>query len=161
MNSVQAIRPDVTRLLLGLPSCLFPADFPSRNCLHFSSLPRESSSPFCSKTLCVFWLAQLFLSIFPLLRPLFPIGRPHLPQIIPHIVFLSYSWPSLQSCCIRFTFVYGLSHSFISHSTCNRLCVIHFTSQFNFYFKYSFSNEDTTFHPPSLYCLLLPPPNLY
>ena len=46
----------------------------------------------------------------------FPIGYPNLPQIIPHIVFPSYSWPSLQFCCIRFPFVYGLGHSFIGHS---------------------------------------------
>jgi len=46
----------------------------------------------------------------------FQLVTPHLPQIIPHIVFPSYSWPSLRSCCIQFPFVYGLSHSFISHS---------------------------------------------
>ena len=40
----------------------------------------------------------------------------HLPQFIPHIVLPSYFWPSLRSCCIRFPFVYGLSHSFVSHS---------------------------------------------
>ena len=68
---------------------------------------------------------QLFVSfsllnysspLFPLLRPLFPIAHSHLPQIIPHIVFPSYSWPSLRSCCIRFPFVYGLRHSFVGHS---------------------------------------------
>ena len=66
---------------------------------------------------------QLFVSsgllnhsfpLLPLLRPLYPIAHSHLPQIIPHIVFPSYSWPSLRSCCIRFPFVYGLGHSFIS-----------------------------------------------
>jgi len=46
---------------------------------------------------------------------LLPIGHPHLPQIIPHIVFPSYSWPSLRSCCLRFPFVYGLGHSFITN----------------------------------------------
>ena len=63
-----------------------------------------------------FGLPNYFFLLFPPLCPLFPIGQPHLPQIIPHIVFPSYSWPSIQSCCIRFPFVYGLSHSFISHS---------------------------------------------
>jgi len=63
-----------------------------------------------------FGLLNYFFPLLPLLRPLFPVGHPHLPQIIPHIVFPSYSWPFLQSCCIRFPFVYGLSHSFISHS---------------------------------------------
>ena len=63
-----------------------------------------------------FGLLNYIFPLLPLLRPLFPIGHPHLPQITPHIVFLSYSWPSLQSCCIRFPFVCSLSHSFISHS---------------------------------------------
>jgi len=63
-----------------------------------------------------FGLLNYFFPLFPLLSPLFPFGHPHLPQTIPHIVFPSYSCPSLQSCCIRFPFVYGLSHSFISHS---------------------------------------------
>ena len=61
-------------------------------------------------------LLNYFFPLFPLLRNLFPIGHPHLHQIIPHIIFPSYSWPSFQSCCKRFPFVYGLSHSFISHS---------------------------------------------
>ena len=64
----------------------------------------------------IFGLLIYFFPLLPLLRPLFPIGHPHLPQIIPHIVFPSYSSPSLRSWCIRFPFVYGLSHSFITHS---------------------------------------------
>jgi hypothetical protein len=63
-----------------------------------------------------FGLLNYFFPFLPLLRRLFPIIHPHLPQIIPHIVLPSYSWPSLRSCCIRFPFVYGLGHSFISHS---------------------------------------------
>ena len=63
-----------------------------------------------------FGLLNYFFSLLPLLRPLFQIGHSHLHQIIPHIVFPSYSWPSLLSCCMRFPFVYGLGHSFISHS---------------------------------------------
>ena len=63
-----------------------------------------------------FGLLNYFFPLFPLLSPLFPFGHPHLPQTIPHIVFPTYSWPSLRSCCIRFPFVYGLNHSFISHS---------------------------------------------
>ena len=63
-----------------------------------------------------FGLLNYFFPFLPLLRPLFPIGHPCLPQIIPHIVFPSYSWPSLRSCCIRFPFVYGLGHSFTGHS---------------------------------------------
>ena len=63
-----------------------------------------------------FGLFNYFFPLLHLLRPLFPIGHPHLPQIIPHIVFPSYSWPSLRSCCIRFPFVHGLGHSFIGHS---------------------------------------------
>jgi len=42
-----------------------------------------------------FGLLNYFFPFLPLLRPLFPDGHPHLPQIIPHIVFPSYSWPSL------------------------------------------------------------------
>ena len=63
-----------------------------------------------------FGLHNYFFPLLPLLHPLFPIGHSHLPQIIPYIVFPSYSWPSLRSCCIRFPFVLGLGHSFISHS---------------------------------------------
>jgi len=63
-----------------------------------------------------FGFLNYFFPLLPLLRPLFPIAHPHLPQVIPHIVFPSYSWPSLRSCCIRFPFVYGLGHSFISQS---------------------------------------------
>ena len=63
-----------------------------------------------------FGLLNYFFPLLPLLRPLFPIDHPHLPQIIPHIVFPAYSWPSLRSCCIRFLFVYGLGHSFSGHS---------------------------------------------
>jgi hypothetical protein len=63
-----------------------------------------------------FGLLNYFFPFLPLLRPLFPIAHPHLPQVIPHFVLLSYSWPSLRSCCIRFPFVYGLGHSFIGHS---------------------------------------------
>ena len=63
-----------------------------------------------------FGLLNYFFPLLLLLRPLFPIAHPHLPQIIPHIVFASYSWLSFRSCCVRFPFVYGLSHCFISHS---------------------------------------------
>ena len=63
-----------------------------------------------------FGLLSYFFPLLPLLCPLFPFGHPHLPQIIPHIAFPSYSWPSLRSCCIRFPFVYGLGHSFIGQS---------------------------------------------
>ena len=63
-----------------------------------------------------FGLLNYFSPLLPLLRPLFPIGHSHLPQIIPHIVFPSYPWPSLRSCCIRFPFVYGLGHLVIGHS---------------------------------------------
>jgi len=61
-------------------------------------------------------LLNYFFPFLPLLCLLFPIGHTHLPQTIPHIVFPSYSWPSLRSCSIRFPFVYGLGHSFIGHS---------------------------------------------
>jgi len=63
-----------------------------------------------------FGLLNYFFPLLPLLRPLFPIAHSHLPQIIPHIVLPSNSWPSLRSCCIRFPFVHGLSHSFVGHS---------------------------------------------
>jgi len=63
-----------------------------------------------------FGLLNCFFPLLPLLRPLFPIAHSHLPQIIPHIIFPSFSWPSFQSCCIRFLFVYGFGLSFISHS---------------------------------------------
>ena len=63
-----------------------------------------------------FGLPNYFFPFLSLLLPLFPIIRSHLPQIIPHIVFPSYSWSSLRSFCIRFPFVYGLGHSFIGHS---------------------------------------------
>ena len=74
------------------------------------------SFSFSSTTLCEFWVSQLFLSIVPSPASFCFQLVTHLLQIIPHIVFPSYSWPSLQSCCIRFPFVYDLSHSFISHS---------------------------------------------
>jgi len=77
----------------------------------------SSSSSSAVQLFVSFGLLNYFFPLLPLLRPLFPIVHSHLlPQIIPHIVFPSYSWHSLRSCCIRFPFVYGLSHSFISHS---------------------------------------------
>jgi len=63
-----------------------------------------------------FGLHNYFFPFLPLLRRLFPIIHPHLPQVIPHVVPPSHSLPSLRSCCIRFPFVYGLGHSFTSHS---------------------------------------------
>ena len=63
-----------------------------------------------------FGLLNYSFPLLPLLCSLFPIDHSHLPQIIPHIVFPSCSWSYLRSFCIRYPFVYGLGHSFISHS---------------------------------------------
>ena len=75
-----------------------------------------SSSSSALQLFVSFGLLNYFFPFLPLLRRSFPIINSHLPQVIPHIVFPSYSLPSLRSCCIRFPFVYGLCHSFIGHS---------------------------------------------
>ena len=76
----------------------------------------SSSSSSALQLFVSFGLLNYFFPFLPLLRLLFPIVHSHLPQIIPHIIFPSYSWPSLRSCCIRFPFVYGLAQSFIGNS---------------------------------------------
>jgi len=98
------------------PSCTGSVVCSYLRCGTILPLELYSSSSFSSTTVWEFWLLNYFFPLFPLLRPLFPIGHPLLPQIIPHIVLPSYSWPSLQTRCIRPPPIYGLSHSFISHS---------------------------------------------
>jgi len=79
-----------------------------------------------------FGLLNYLFPLLPLLRPLFPIGHPHFPQIIPHIFFPSYSWPSLQSCCIRFPFVYGLSHYNLHDPTSSVVFILYILLYFHY-----------------------------
>ena len=116
-------------------------------------LPAAYSSSSSALQLFVsFGLLNYFFPFLPLLRPLFPIGHPHLP----HIFLPSYSWPSLQSCCIRFPFVYGLGHSFIGHS----FYMPQPAQSFVFYISYyifvinCFSQFFNCFESPLSVCLL-------
>jgi len=78
-------------------------------------IPPPSSSSFSSTTLCEFWLAQLFLSIVS--SPVSFVSNWSPPSSTNHSShrppILLLAFPSV--CSIRFPFVYGLSHSFISH----------------------------------------------
>jgi len=95
------------------PSSSSPPPPPSSSSSSSSSSPSSSSA---LQLFVSFGLLNYFFPFLPLLRPLFPIIHSHLPRVIPHIVFPSYSWPSLRSCCIRIPFVFGLGHSLFGHS---------------------------------------------
>jgi len=105
-----------------------------------------------------FGLLNYFFPLLPLLCPLFPIGHSHLPQIIPHIVFPSYSWSSLRSCCVRFPFVYGLGHtlSLVILSTCpNQLRCLYFMylTIFSLLIAFSSSSFVLSLHSSFAFCV--------
>jgi len=104
-----------------------------------------------------FGLLNYSFPLFPVMCLLFPIIHSQLPQIIPHIVLPFYSWSSLQSCCIRFSFVYGLGHSFIGHSfymphKLSRLYFVYLTI-FSLLIAFSSSSFVLSLHSPLAFCV--------
>ena len=99
-------------------------------------------------------MLNYFFPFLPLLRLVFPIIHSHLPQVIPHIVFRFYSWPSLRSCCIRFPFVYGLS--LVILSTCpnqpSRLYFMYLT-MFSLLIASSSSSVVLSLYSPFAFCV--------
>ena len=118
---------------------------------------KTSSSSFISTTLCEFWLAQLFLSIVSSPASFVSNWSPPASSIIPHVVFPSYSWPSLQSCCIRFPFVYGLATlSLVILFTCpNQLSRLYFMylTIFSLLIAFSSSSFVLSLHSSLAFCV--------
>ena len=116
----------------------------------------SSSSSSALQLFVSFGLLSYFFPFLPLLRRLFPIVHSHLPQVILHIVFPSYSWPSLRSCCIRFPFVYGLATlSLVTLSTCpNQINLLYFMYLTIFSLLNAFSNSFVlSLHSPFAFCV--------
>ena len=106
-----------------------------------------------------FGLLNYFFPLLPLLRPLFPIGHPHLPQIIPHIIFPSYSWPSFGLVAYGFHLYMVLATlSLVILSTCpNQLSRLYFMYLIIFSLLITFSSSSFVLSLHSLLALCVGP----